>query len=249
MDSSHQLAPQATGGPVDIREKGAPVNGIPQISDKRLYCQLQVFTGCRDLKPAQEAFLQSGLEGVIYLSVNDPYGTGVLIMAENPSDFAEKARNLYTSKPFTDFTHQPEMTMIGRSYSTGHEPDLEDWLLRQPRRRALNPEWPWAVWYPLRRRGEFELLPKADQGKIIMEHAAIGKSYGRSGHVQDIRLACQGLDKNDNDFLLGLVSHELFPLSRIVQEMRKTQQTAKYLESLGPFFIGKVFWQSPSPSG
>ncbi|MBI3307406.1 MAG: chlorite dismutase family protein [Candidatus Omnitrophica bacterium] len=233
---------------VDIREKGAPVEGVPQVSDKRLYCQLQVFTGCRDPKLVQELFQRSGLEGVIYLNMNDPYGIGILVLTENPADFVEKTRNLYTSKPLIDFTHQPEMTMIGRSYSTGHEPDLEDWLLRQPRRRALNPEWPWAIWYPLRRRGEFELLAKADQGKIIMEHAIIGKSYGRSGYVQDIRLACQGLDKNDNDFLLGLVSRELFPLSRIVQEMRKTQQTAKYLESLGPFFVGKVFWQSPAPS-
>jgi len=26
--------------------------------------------------------------------------------------------------------------------------------------------------------------------------------------------------------------------------MRKTQQTALYLERLGPFFVGRVVWQS-----
>lgn len=30
----------------------------------------------------------------------------------------------------------------------------------------------------------------------------------------------------------------------IVQRMRKTKQTSLHLEKLGPFFIGKVIWQS-----
>ena len=38
---------------------------------------------------------------------------------------------------------------------------------------------------------------------------------------------------------------ELFPLSAIVQTMRKTQQTSLYLERLGPFFVGRAVWQSP----
>jgi hypothetical protein len=29
--------------------------------------------------------------------------------------------------------------------------------------------------------------------------------------------------------------------------MRKTEQTSQYLDSLGPFFVGKVAWQSPQP--
>ena len=41
-------------------------------------------------------------------------------------------------------------------------------------------------------------------------------------------------------------AHELkFPLSHIVQSMRKTQQTSLYLEHLGPFFVGRAVWQSP----
>ena len=34
------------------------------------------------------------------------------------------------------------------------------------------------------------------------------------------------------------------PLSAVVQAMRKTQQTALYLEHLGPFFVGRALWQS-----
>ena len=135
--------------------------------------------------------------------------------------------------------------MLGRTYSTGREADLEDWLLEKPRRNALNPQWPWAIWYPLRRKPEFELLPKEEQGKILYEHAKIGIAFGQADYAHDIRLACHGLDKNDNEFVLGLIGRDLYPLSKVVQEMRRTQQTAKYMQSLGPFFVGKVFWQSP----
>ena len=101
------------------------------------------------------------------------------------------------------------------------------------------------MWYPLRRKPEFELLPKSEQDKILWEHALIGRNYGQAGYASDIRLACHGLDKNDNEFVIGLVGPKLHPLSKLVEEMRKTQQTARYIQSLGPFFVGRVFWQYP----
>jgi chlorite dismutase len=52
------------------------------------------------------------------------------------------------------------------------------------------------------------------------------------------------LDKNDNDFVIGLLGRELYPLSAVIQTMRKTKQTSQYLESLGPFFIGRAIWQA-----
>ena len=72
----------------------------------------------------------------------------------------------------------------------------------------------------------------------------IGRNYGAAGYAQDIRLACYGLDTHDNEFVLGVVGPELYPLSHLIQEMRKTQQTAKFIENLGPFFVGQVIWQS-----
>ena len=81
---------------------------------------------------------------------------------------------------------------------------------------------------------------------ILGEHGAIGRTYGEAEYAQDIRLACHGLDKNDNDFVVGLIGKELMPLSHLVQRMRSTQQTSKYLVSLGPFFIGKAIYQSPA---
>ncbi len=230
---------------LDIREVGAPKNGTPQISDRRLYVQLQVFTNCVNPQTLVKSVESTGLDSILYLDVNNPRGVGVLFMTEDPTQLVKEIRCLFANDEFLKLKHEPHMTMIGRTYSSGRETDLEDWLLKKPRRNALNPEWPWAIWYPLRRKSEFELLSKEEQGKVLYEHAKIGMSYGQADLVHDIRLACHGLDKNDNEFVLGLVSRELYPLSRVVQDMRKTQQTANYMQSLGPFFVGKVLWQTP----
>ncbi len=230
--------------PIDIQERGALKNGEPQVTNRRLYFQLQVFTQCFQPQKLVKTLEASKLETVLYLDANDPRGVGLLFMTEDPSDFTGAVRDLLSQEPFVSLVPKPELTMMGRTYSAGREPDLEDWLLYKPRRNALNPEWPWAVWYPLHRKPEFELLTKEEQGKILYEHAKIGIAYGIADYAHDIRLVCYGLDKNDNEFVLGLVGKDLYPLSRVVQDMRKTQQTAKYMQSLGPFFIGKAVWQS-----
>jgi chlorite dismutase len=233
----------------DIRETGAPRHSVPQTSEKRLYLQFLAFTNCTKTKPLIQAVEATGIEAVLYLDVNDPRGVGLLAISEDPEFFSSELRGLLTHEPFLSLEPKPELTLMGRSYSSGREADLEDWLLQKPRRNALNPENKWAIWYPLRRKGEFELLSKAEQGKILLEHAMIGRAYGEAGYADDIRLACYGLDKNDNEFVLGVVGSELYPLSRLVQEMRKTQQTSKYMQSLGPFFVGRVLWQSPFKVG
>ena len=243
---SLKMPEPASQDQLDIREYGAPQNGEAQNSQCRLFFQLQVFTGCPDPKSAAEALKNSGLEAVLYADVNDPQGIGVLFMTEDPAVFTEKIRAFFNNEIFQKLKRRPEMTMIGRTYSSGREADLEDWLLRKPRRNAFNPDLKWAVWYPLRRKAEFETLSKEEQGKILYEHAKIGMAYGQAGFAHDIRLACHGLDENDNEFLLGILSPDLYPLSRLVQDMRKTQQTSKYIQHMGPFFVGRVFGQFPN---
>lgn len=240
--------PQAAES-MDIREKGAALkDGSPQTSERRLYFQLLVFTGCQDLKLIEKAVSSSGFEAVLYEDLHDPKGFGLLLMHENPDFFVHQARDFLKGGVFQGLHYQRDLTMFGRSYSLGRELDLEDWLLKKPRRTALNPDWPWAIWYPLRRKPEFELLSKEEQGKILYEHAKIGMAYGRADLAHDIRLACYGLDRDDNEFVIGLIGRELFPLSHVVEEMRKTQQTARYISSLGPFFTGRVRWQSAAPA-
>jgi chlorite dismutase len=228
---------------IDVQERGAN----QQASDQRLFMQLLVFTGCFDAKPLARALESSRLEAALYGDVNDPRGVGVLSMSEDPAFFAGALRDVLNADPFAALTLRPGLTMFGRTYSSGFETDLEDWLLRRPRRTALNPAWPWGIWYPLRRVGAFAQLTPQEQGKIIREHSVLGRAYGDADLAHDVRLACQGLDTNDNDFVIGLVGRALHPLSHLVHAMRKTVQTSQYIQTLGPFFIGHVLWQSPMP--
>jgi chlorite dismutase len=154
-----------------------------------------------------------------------------------------KLRPATNGEELIGLTPRPEMSMLGRTYSTGFEQDLPFWVLERPRATALNEAWPWAIWYPLRRTGAFERLDAKDRGGIMREHGGIGRSYGDADLAHDIRLACHGLDQNDNDFVIGLVGKELYPLSHVVQSMRRTRQTAEYMEKMGPFFVGRAVWR------
>jgi len=226
---------------IDVQERGAK----GQASSRRLWMQLQAFGGCGDPKPLVRALEASRLEAVLYQDVNDPRGIGILAMSEDPTFFVNGLRGLLNAEPFAGLALKPELTMLGRTYSSGFETDLEDWLLQRPRRTALNPAWPWAVWYPLRRAGAFAGLSPEDQGAIIREHSVLGHAYGDADLAHDIRLACHGLDVHDNDFVIGLVGRDLHPLSHLIQAMRKTVQTSQYIQSLGPFFVGHALWQTP----
>lgn len=227
--------------PVDLREVGAPIDGEPQVSDRRLFFQLHVFAGCTNATPIVKALEKSDLNAVLYDDINNPTGIGVLFVTEDPAVLATDVRNLLADFQSTaDLSYRPEMTMIGRTYSSGREPNLETWLLNRPRQNVLNSDFPWAIWYPLRRKSEFYCLEDRERGRILGEHAMLGRSYAAGGYASDIRLACFGLDTNDNEFVIGLVGPELYPLSRLIQDMRQTEQTTKYIESIGPFFVGKV---------
>lgn len=240
-----QKAPRPAYQAPDLREKSASPKGEPQVLDRRLYAQLQVYTGCDRPEDLAHAVQESRIEAVVYLDVNDPRGVGILAMSEDPGLFVGGFRTLLARPPFAGLRHRPELTMLGRTYATGREPNLEHSLLVKPRATALNPEWPWAVWYPLRRKASFAILPPEKQGQILHEHAMIGIAFGQADYAHDIRLACHGLDQNDNEFVIGLVGKDPTPLSQCVQEMRKTQQTAKYIRTLGPFFVGRALWQAP----
>lgn len=230
--------------PPDLAEKGGNRNGVPQRSNDRLFMQLLAFGDCHDAKPLAAALETSRVTGVLYEDVNDPHGVALLTVTPDPNDFIDRVRRILAVEPFASLTQKPEFTLLGRTYSIGYEPDLNETLLERPRRTVLNKDWRWAVWYPLRRSGRFSSLPVEEQRVILAEHGAIGMSFGAGDLAHDIRLACHGLDKSDNDFIVGLVGRDLYPLSAIVQSMRKTQQTALYLERLGPFFVGRALWQS-----
>ena len=238
---------------IDVTEHGAPRDGAAVSMDRRLFMQLLVLRCEGDASPRQVVdALASGLGsgalgGVVYEDVNDPEQVGLLTWSEEPAHFVEQVRPLVAGLRSVGVRTNPSMTMLGRSYSTGYERDLEHTLLLRPIVNATTAAWPWAVWYPLRRRGSFEKLSREEKGSILGEHARIGMAYGQADLAHDIRLACHGLDANDNEFVVGLVGANLHRLSHVVQSMRGTRQTSEYIERMGPFFVGHAVWQSAPP--
>lgn len=229
---------------VDVSERGAPRDGTPQAMNRRLFMQLLAFEAApghatpKVIGSVGEALGRRKVASVLYADANHPAGFGLLTFSEDPATFVTRVRPALEEVGSAAFRLRPALTMLGRTYSSGYESDLEYWLLRRPRETALNEAWPWAVWYPLRRSGAFERLEPREKGGIMREHAEIGKAYGAADLAHDIRLACHGLDANDNEFVIGLIGKELHPLSHVVQAMRKTRQTSEFIVQMGPFFVG-----------
>jgi chlorite dismutase len=226
--------------PIPIEEVGAD----GRRSDRRLFMQLHVFTDCTETAFAIETLQQAGMAGVVYDSLADPFGIGLLTFSEDPEHFTGPVRRLIKGEPFVRMTLRHEMTMFGRTYAIGYEPNLDDVLIHRPVGHVLDEHYPWAVWYPLRRSPEFAQLPVDTQRAMLAEHGRIGKSFGQAGYAHDVRLAAHGLNQDDQDFIVGLVGAELGPLSKLVEAMRPTQQTARYIQHMGPFFVGRAVWQS-----
>ena len=247
--------PHAAGGhsqsapPLDVRERGAERDGQPQLLDRRLYMQLLVLRCAPEpgaatcIQTLGAALRRAGVGAVLYEDVNDPFSCGVLTFSDEPEDFLTKVRPAVAALG-AGVELRSDFTMLGRTYSSGFEPDLEFWLLNRPRETVLNEAWPWAIWYPLRRNGAFARLEPREQGGILREHGTIGKAYGAADLAHDVRLACHGLDANDNEFVIGLIGKSLHPLSHVVQSMRGTRQTAEFIEQMGPFFVGRAVFRT-----
>ncbi len=229
---------------VDLREKGGQRNGVQQALDRRLFVQFLALGDCEEPAAVGRALEAAGLTGAIYADVHDARGIGVVVMDESPDTLVGGLRELFVKPPLASLRLKPEYALLGRTYGSGFEPNLEDFLLERPRRIVLGEAARWAIWYPLRRLGAFAGLPPEEQGAILREHGKIGHTFGDAGFVQDIRLACFGLDRNDNDFILGLIGRELLPLSACVQAMRSTRQTSRFMQQMGPFFVGRTVWQA-----
>lgn len=245
------MTDSANADKVDVWERTKGYGGAPvQEMNRRLFMQFLGYECEGGVDPAKtiarigEGLDEAGVAGVIYADMNNPRGFAVLTWSEDPEHFVKNVRPCFGHDWMDEFKPINSQTMIGRTYSTGYEPDLEFWLINRPVETVMNPEWPWAVWYPLRRSGAFEQLPDNEKGTILREHATIGRAYGEQNLASDVRLACHGLDANDNEFVIGLLGKELHPLSHLVQRMRRTRQTSEYISQMGPFFVGHAAWRS-----
>jgi Chlorite dismutase len=235
---------------IDVNEYGGKKDGERQSMNRRLFMQLLVFDAPKSVAVEPVAdILASELKsrrvpGVVYADTMAPRGLGLLTWSEDPAHFVRAVRPIFGSGSLSELELRPSFGMLGRSYATGHEPDLEHALLRRAIDNVLNEAYPWHVWYPLRRSGAFAKLDPQEQGSILREHAHIGHAYGQQELAHDVRLACHGLDAEDNEFVIGLVGKDLHPLSHLVQTMRKTRQTSEFIAKMGPFFVGHAVHRS-----
>jgi len=248
-----RMSEASEGLKIDVWERTKGHAGPVQAMNRRLFMQLLGYECTEGLDPGRAigmlgaALDESRASAVIYADVNNPRGIALLSWSEEPADFVTRVRPTLNQTALSGLRSLPALTMIGRTYSTGYEPDLEHWLIERPKETVRNTAWPWAVWYPLRRSGSFELLEDKEKGGILREHAEIGKAYGQQNLAHDVRLACHGLDQHDNEFVIGLCGEQLHPLSHVVQAMRRTRQTAQYIVQMGPFFVGHRAWASAAP--
>jgi len=236
---------------IDVWERTKGHGGQPvQAMNRRLFMQLIAYEceggldAGRAIGSLGTALDERGASAVIYADVNNPRGIALLSWSEDPADFVTKVRPAFALPALNGLRSLPSLSMLGRTYATGYESDLAYWLVNRPKETVQNPEWPWAVWYPLRRSGAFEQLEDREKGGILREHAEIGQAYGKQNLAHDVRLACHGLDAADNEFVIGLIGEQLHPLSHVVQAMRKTRQTSEYIAQMGPFFVGHRAWRS-----
>lgn len=244
---------------IDVNEYGGKKDGVKQQLNKRLFMQLLVFrtrpgphavTGGPSTSAETvghqllETLKKRKIPGVVYADTMAPRSLGLLTWSEDPSHFVKEVRPLFTESFMARVKLRGDFGMLGRTYSTGHEPELEWSLLRRPIENVINPSYPWHVWYPLRRKGAFAKLEPIEQSHTLREHASLGMAYGAQELAHDIRLACHGIDAGDNEFVIGLVGKDLHPLSHLVQAMRKTRQTSEFIEKMGPFFVGWVLGTS-----
>ena len=245
-----QTEAKAPGLPtIDVVEYGGKREGVRQAIDRRLFMQLVAF----DAPPGRSAdetasrlaelCARDGVPAVVYADTMSPRGLGLLTWSDDPAHFVRKVRPMFAHDTLAQATLRPELAMIGRTYATGHEPDLEWTLLKRPIENVTRETYPWHVWYPLRRTAAFARLDPHEQSLILREHATIGMAYGAQELAHDVRLACYGLDGGDNEFVIGLVGRDLHPLSHLVQAMRKTRQTSEFIAKMGPFFLGYALHQ------
>jgi chlorite dismutase len=256
-ESAAQEAPKLPGLPtIDVNEYGGKRDGERQALNRRLFMQLLVFDAPAEAgthsEPVEQKLVtllrEAKVPGIVYADASAVRGTGLLTWSEDPAHFVARVRPLFQSGALAQLEERRAFSMMGRTYSTGHEPDLEHVLLRRPIENVMHADYAWHVWYPLRRTGAFAKLEPKEQSTILREHASIGMAYGQQELAHDIRLACHAIDASDNEFVIGLVGHDLHPLSHLVQTMRKTRQTSEFIEKMGPFFVGHVVGRSTGAS-
>src|SRR5690606_8653873 len=99
----------------------------PQRLDQRLFMQLIVVSALDRSKnlgiSLGEEIHSRGVGVVVYEDVCDPLGYGILTYSTNPAVFTEKVRPAMRTESLGDYEVRHDLSMMGRTYSTGYEQD------------------------------------------------------------------------------------------------------------------------------
>src|SRR4051812_5678732 len=148
------MSDEAKGLPaIDVNEYGGKKDGVRQSTNRRLFMQLLVFrtnAGTPARADAVGADLlallrERKIPGVVYADTMDPRSLGLLTWGEDPARFVRDVRPLFGEPLLANVELRHDFGMLGRSYATGHEPELEWTLLRRPIENATNEAYPWHV--------------------------------------------------------------------------------------------------------
>jgi len=213
------------------------------MSDNTLFLQLQVF----DIEPAagpramvsalSRRLREKRIDGVIYGDANDHRGIGLLTWATNPGDILDNVHALLGGKRFSALTPRPGWVMFGRVGSDQPYGTTVETL--------LNGSQSWAVWYPVRNKPEWGSLDAGSQQSVHDEHIEAAKSFIAEGRVSYARLACHGLDPEDNDYISYMAAADLGDISSLAEAIRGTAQVSTHTDKMGPVFVGRKIWQNP----
>ena len=214
------------------------------MSDNTLFLQLQIF----DIEPAagpramvsalSRRLREKRIDGVIYGDANDHRGIGLLTWAADPGDILDNVHALLGGKRFSALTPRPGWVMLGcvSGDAAATTPEL-----------LLDPNQNWATWYPQRNKAEWGSLGDAAQAKVLEEAGGVAKSSIDEGKVSYVRLACQGIDPEDNDHIFALTAANLLDINELQAAMRGTALLTTHLQKMGPVFVGRKIWQNPAP--
>ena len=107
-------------GEIDVRERGLPKDGAPQMMDRRLFMQLLVFDVVEGIsvtdaeRSLAEAVQARGVEAVLYADANAPRGLGLLTWTESPEDFVDRVRPAVNEVPGLDAESASRLVAVAR---------------------------------------------------------------------------------------------------------------------------------------
>ena len=134
--------------------------GQPQRADTRLFMQLLVFGGCSDSTSLIDALEQCWTWRACCMKTSTTHAVSALLtFSDDPAHVSGPRAPASETGSVRDARPETGIHDARPHASLGYEPDLIDVLLHRPGRTVLNREWPWSIWYPLRRSGRFAQLP------------------------------------------------------------------------------------------